>query len=267
MVEHETDGIVLVLGLCDVVIGGPERKPDGRSFFGISGLPVPRHCRQVPYRPVQATRQRGYGVQYLKTTQRPTTSVITPAPLVLKVTSASTTTKHPPEKSRTAGGDIIGIIIFIVIIIVALVFGIACYITRRRGRVSGRYSVDFTARPDEANIPLSTIEPDLPGDTVPQNAEADKSVVDPSAESAAPAPSPDNSEDKPKEDVVEQSPPAPVQPSTEEKTDDEGAVSNKTSVESLKEANGNNSNNADLSLKRDLESGYIFLDVPLDSQV
>lgn len=81
-------------------------------------------------------------------------------------------------------------------------------------------------------------------------AEADKPVVDPSAESAAPAPSPDSSEDKPKEDVVEQSPPAPVQPSTEEKTDDEGAVSNKTSVESLKEANGNNSNNADLSLKR-----------------
>lgn len=35
-----------------------------------------------------------------------------------------------------------------------------------------RYSVDFTARPDEANIPLSTIEPDLPGDTVPQNGQS-----------------------------------------------------------------------------------------------
>ncbi|XP_018546466.1 uncharacterized protein si:dkey-27h10.2 isoform X2 [Lates calcarifer] len=236
------------------------------------------------------TKQKGGN-----TSQRSVTPVTTPAPIspTKRVTSAGTTTKDTTRKSSTAGGDIIGIIIFIVIIILVLVFGISCYITRRRGR---RYSVDFTARPDEANIPLSTIDPDLPGDTVPQNGlqtfesvepttkepqepeakpevqeeqttEADKPVVDPSAESAAPAPSPDSSEDKPKEDVVEQSPPAPVQPSTEEKTDDEGAVSNKTSVESLKEANGNNSNNADLSLKRDLESGYIFLDIPLDSQV
>lgn len=81
-------------------------------------------------------------------------------------------------------------------------------------------------------------------------AEADKSVVDPSAESAAPPPSPDSSEDKPKEDVVEQSPAAPVEPRVEEKTDDEGVVSTKTSVESLKETNENNSNNADVSQKR-----------------
>lgn len=81
-------------------------------------------------------------------------------------------------------------------------------------------------------------------------AEADKSVVDPNAESAAPTPSPDSAEDKPKEDVTEQSPPAPVEPSVQEKTDDEGAVSNQTSVESLKEANENNSNNADFGQKR-----------------
>lgn len=80
-------------------------------------------------------------------------------------------------------------------------------------------------------------------------AEADKSAAEPSAEAAAPAPapSPDSSEDKPKDDAVEQSPPAPVEPSGGEKTDDEGVASNKTSVESLKEANENNSNNADFS--------------------
>lgn len=88
-------------------------------------------------------------------------------------------------------------------------------------------------------------------------AEADKSVVDPSAESAAPAPPPDGAEDKPEEDAVEQSPPAPVEPSAEEKTDDEGVVSSKTSVESLKEANENNSNNADRQ-----QRGWYFKENP-----
>lgn len=80
---------------------------------------------------------------------------------------------------------------------------------------------------------------------------AEASVVESSAESAppAPAPAPDSSGDKPKEAVVEQSPPAPVEQSVEVKTDDEGLVSNKTSVESLKETNENNSNNADLTAR------------------
>lgn len=65
------------------------------------------------------------------------------------------------------------------------------------------------------------------------------------ASSAAAAAAPDSSEDKPKEDDVESSSPATVMPSSEEKTDDEGAVSTKTSVESLKEPNENNSNNRD----------------------
>lgn len=78
-------------------------------------------------------------------------------------------------------------------------------------------------------------------------AEAEESAVDPSAESAAPAPV--SSEDKPKEVAAEQSPPAAKELSVEEKTDDEDLVSNKTSVESLKETNENNSNNADLKEK------------------
>ncbi|XP_035021930.2 proteoglycan 4 [Hippoglossus stenolepis] len=175
--------------------------------------------------------------------------------------------KKPPAKTKT-GGDTIGIVILILILIVALGFVVACCVVRKRGR---RYSVDFTSRQDEANIPLSIVDHELPADTVSQNGlktfentetkakepqepegqeeqkpEADKSVVDPGAESAAATPSPHGSEDKPKEDVAEPSPtPAPVQPSAEEKTDDEGTVSNKTSVESLKETNDNNSNNAD----------------------
>lgn len=201
--------------------------------------------------------------------------------------------KSPTTKPSLDTGDSTGIIILVVIVIVAFAFGIVCYFTRKRGR---RYSVDFTSRHDEANIPLSTVEPALPVDTVSQNgmqtfgkaendekepeepeekpevqeeqkAEADKSVVDPSAESAAPAPPPDGAEDKPKEDVVEQAPPAPVEPTVEEKTDDEGVVSSKTSVESLKEANENNSNNADFRLQTDLKSNSLFWDVPLDCPV
>lgn len=74
-------------------------------------------------------------------------------------------------------------------------------------------------------------------------AEVGEPAAEPSPASAAAAS--DSSEDKPKEDAVEDSSPAPVKASAEEKTDDEGAVSNKTSVESLKENNENNSNNVD----------------------
>lgn len=224
-------------------------------------------------------------------------SVTTPKPK--EPTKKTATNPKPKEKTTTAkpktaaaASDSTGIIILVVIIIVALAFGVACYFARKRGR---RYSVDFTSRPDEANIPLSTIEPELPIDSAPQNglttfesaetttqepqepeakpeaqeeqkAEADKPAVEPSAESAPPAPSPDSSEDKPKEDVVEQPPPAaPVEQNVEEKTDDEGTVSNKTSVESLKETNENNSNN--VCQLRDLERSSIFWDVPLSCPV
>ncbi|XP_049900456.1 translation initiation factor IF-2 isoform X1 [Epinephelus moara] len=230
------------------------------------------------------------------TSYTPVPSVTTPTPK--KSTTKTATKPKPKEKTPTAepktaaGSDSTGIIILVVIIIVALAFGVACYFARKRGR---RYSVDFTSRPDEANIPLSTIEPELPIDSAPQNglttfesaetttqepqepeakpeaqeeqkAEADKPAVEPSAESAPPAPSPDSSEDKPKEDVVEQPPPAaPVEQNVEEKTDDEGTVSNKTSVESLKETNENNSNN--VCQLRDLERSSTFWDVPLNCPV
>lgn len=214
-----------------------------------------------------------------------------------KSKKATTTTKANLKNTITTAkpqentSDSTGIIILVVIIIVALGFGVACYCARNRRR---RYSVDFTTRQEDANIPLSTVDPEMPGDPSPQNglttfesaetvtkepeepetkpevqeeqkAEPDKSVDDPSAESAAPAPTPDSSEDKPKEDAVEQSPPAPAEPSVEEKTDDEGGVSNKTSVESLKETNENNSNN--INQQRDLTLSNLFWDVPLGCPV
>ncbi|XP_040002858.1 uncharacterized protein si:dkey-27h10.2 isoform X2 [Xiphias gladius] len=229
-----------------------------------------------------------------KTTDSPTKSLTTPKAIDPKSsTSASSinsnTTKENLALRETSGNT--GIIILIVIILVSFGCLVACYLARRRGR---RYSVDFSSRPDETNIPLSTVQPELTGDTVSQNGlktfestettakepqepeakpegqeeqetEADKFLADPSAESAASTPSTDNSEDKPKDD--RQSLLAPVQPSMEEKTDDEGTASNKTSVESLKDANENNSNNGDFSQKRDHELSSVFWDVPLNCPV
>lgn len=71
-------------------------------------------------------------------------------------------------------------------------------------------------------------------------AEAGSAAADPSAGSAAPVKPPDTAKDEPKGGVVDWTPPAM---SVEEKTDDEGINSSKTSVESLREANENNSNN------------------------
>ncbi|KAM4585277.1 uncharacterized protein PAE49_004566 [Odontesthes bonariensis] len=202
------------------------------------------------------------------------------------------TTKAKKEGGGTAASKVDSTTITIVIIIlIAAVLGVCCFLcVRKRGR---RYSVDLTSRQDEASIPLSTMRPEFPADTMPENGlqtfestdsakepqepesepeaqeeqkiEADKPAADTSTEPAAPAP--DSSEDKPKEDVVEQNPPAPVEPSLEEKTDDEGMVSNKTSVESLKETNENNSNNADFGQKRDIKRSNSPWEVCLDCPV
>lgn len=239
------------------------------------------------------TVQTGGGSSKSGKEATPPTTTTKPKDLPKTTTSVTTTNNKLKDKKITVkptkptAGDSTGIIILVVIILVALGFGVACFFLRNRRR---RNSVDFTSRPDETNIPLNSVEPI---DAVPQNglqtfestetakepeepeaklegqeeqkAEAGKSVVDPSAET--PVPTPDSSEDKPKEDVVEQSPPAPVEPSVEEKTDDEGAVSNKTSVESLKETNENNSNNAAFSQTRDTKRSFNFWDVPLDCPV
>nr|XP_020484254.1 cell wall protein RTB1-like [Labrus bergylta] len=219
----------------------------------------------------------------------------TPKPGYTDKSPTPTMEDNNKDKGKTTDekkNDSTGIVILIIIIIIVLGFGVVCFFARKRGR---RYSVDFTSRPDDANIPLSIVDPELPINTVPQNGlqtfesvestkepqepetkpeaqeeqkvDPDKSVVEPAAESAAPAPAPDSPEDKPKEEGVETTPPAPVEPSVDEKTDDEGVVSNKTSVESLKETNENNSNSADFRQKPDLMSSNSFCDVPLDCPV
>lgn len=76
-------------------------------------------------------------------------------------------------------------------------------------------------------------------------AEAEKTPANPDTESAAPEATPD----KPKEDVAEPSPLV----ARELTMDDEGADSNETSVESLKETNANNSNSRGL-----IERGLLF---------
>lgn len=74
-------------------------------------------------------------------------------------------------------------------------------------------------------------------------ADAEKPAADPPAESAAPEKPPDSEEVKPNGDSVKWKAPAHIELTVEDKTDDEGVNSNKTSVESLREANNSNSNN------------------------
>ncbi|KAM4603343.1 uncharacterized protein ACJ7VT_018060 [Polymixia lowei] len=132
-----------------------------------------------------------------------------------------------------------------------------------------KYTVDLHSRQDDAEIPLSTVDPDEPV-ILPQNgmqtfdplendtkepkdlepeakpqgqeeqkAEAGSSTDDPSSDPPGPTPSPDGSVDKAKDDITAPSPDDPAKQTPSEKTDDEGAVSNKTSEESLKEPSEN----------------------------
>ncbi|KAJ0033698.1 hypothetical protein NQD34_000805 [Periophthalmus magnuspinnatus] len=198
-----------------------------------------------------------------------------------------TTTPKPSD-----GNESVGIIILVVIIVIALLTGFVCFVTRRRAR---RYSVDLSSRPDEAQIPLSTVEPEGPVETATANGlqfdgtenstqeaeepevktkeqveQKEKVTLEASAECAAPTV--DNPDEQPKQDTSEPSPSAPTEPSPEEKTDDEGgegAASNKTSVESLKESNEANENNSNSSLlpQRGAREGEAFCDVSLDNMV
>ncbi|XP_032420182.1 nuclear pore complex protein DDB_G0274915 [Xiphophorus hellerii] len=110
---------------------------------------------------------------------------------------------------------------------------------------------------------ISTAAPSAEAAAPPEAAAASASEAAPSAA----APSPDSSEVKPKADDAKQSSSAPVDPLAEEKTDDEGAVSNKTSVESLKETNENNSNNSGSSQRRAWQRSNTIWEVGVDCPV
>ncbi|KAK2817186.1 hypothetical protein Q5P01_025377 [Channa striata] len=207
---------------------------------------------------------------------RDNSSMSSAKPKITVPAAITSPTSTKDKHGSTESSNHTGIIILIVVILLVIVFGFACFFGQRRAR---RYSVDPTFKPDEANIPLSTIDPDLPIEASSQNglqtfestetatiepqepgATAEVQKTEAAAESAASSPPADASEAKPKEAVAEQT------PAVEEKTDDEDLVSNKTSVESLKETNENNSNNADL-MATGVKMSNTFWDVPLNSPV
>lgn len=200
----------------------------------------------------------------------------------------------PTPSPTSDGSGSIGIIILVVIIAIALLAALICYVARSKGR---RYSMDLSSRPDDVQIPLSTVEHEAPPETITpnglqfegtedttektqetdepetqgedkmeQNAETDKSTVDASTECAAPPT--DASEDQSKQDVPEKSPAAPEEPSTEDKADDEGAALN-TSVEPLKERNEPNENNSNCTVlpQRGARDAEVVWDTSLDSMV
>lgn len=176
-------------------------------------------------------------------TRKPSLSSAAPKPNTpVKTTESKTRLRDKmttAEPSR-GGGDSVGIIILVVIIIIAILAGIVCYVARSRAR---RYSVDFTSRPDEAHIPLSTVEADaVPHNGLqfegtephePEEQSEEHMVLNAEPENVVDvgAPSADSSEDQPQQEVPEPGPPAPVETSAGEKTDDDGAAANKTSVE------------------------------------
>lgn len=224
----------------------------------------------------------------------------TPSPNYFPTPAIKTTPKSflmniltTPSPTSDGSGSV-GIIILVVIIAIALLAALICYVARSKGR---RYSMDLSSRPDDVQIPLSTVEHEAPPETITpnglqfegtedttekpqetdepetqpedktaQNAEPEKSTVDASAECAAPPADP--SEDQSKQDVPEKSPAAPEEPSAEDKADDEGAALN-TSVEPLKESNEPNENNSNCTVlpQRGARDAEAVWDTSLDSMV
>ncbi|MEQ2178172.1 hypothetical protein GOODEAATRI_011169 [Goodea atripinnis] len=214
----------------------------------------------------------------------------TPAPYSERSATMTKSTPTTTKNNSSTAGDSTGIIILVIIIIVIFGFGVACFVVRKRGRhdsveFASRPDENFPLSTVEPEVLLESTpqnglksfestettakEPQGPKDA-PETQEEKKEEASicaaaPNAEPAAPpeapaaappevapaAPPPDSSEVKPKVDDAKPSSSALVEPLADEKTDDEGVASNKTSVESLKETNENNSNNFGFSQRRD----------------
>ncbi|XP_061737186.1 uncharacterized protein si:dkey-27h10.2 [Nerophis ophidion] len=180
--------------------------------------------------------------------------------------------------------DSTGIIVLVLIIIIAMGFSLACCIARRRQR---RYSVDFHSRPDEANVPLSTVEPEVAVASASHNGlqtfQSDrKSAKDggeeqeepdgpkteavdsqqQQADSASTTQPADDSENKPKDDVdAEKGLGTPEEQAKDHVTD--------PSLDGTpKETNENNSNNTcENPRKANSQLSSFFWEVSLDSQL
>ncbi|XP_061626893.1 uncharacterized protein si:dkey-27h10.2 isoform X2 [Phyllopteryx taeniolatus] len=176
------------------------------------------------------------GTSYETTPAPMTTSYIYSTKMKENQKDKNTTTAKPYTTKRY---DSTAIIILVLIIVVAIGFGIACYISKRRGR---RYAVDFSTRADEANIPLSTGEPVSANDSAPHNGlqtfeSGDKRSKEEEKEEAA---AKTVEEDEPKDDLQNKAEDA--EPVKSDEPDQQ--ISHGTAEASPK--NENNSNNADV---------------------
>lgn len=127
---------------------------------------------------------------------------------------------------------------------------------------------DSTQEPEDAHEPEVKLEDQVKVDAEPEKVAIDEIInvtIDETTECAAPPA--DASEDQSKPDVPEQSPDAPVEPNEGEKTDDAGAAS--IFVESLKESSEVNENNSNCNVlaQRGARDNEAFLDTSLDSMV
>ncbi|XP_051939660.1 uncharacterized protein si:dkey-27h10.2 [Hippocampus zosterae] len=204
-----------------------------------------------------------------------TSSETTPPPMSTSYTHATKITESQRDKSTTTAKpstaksyETTGILIIILIIVVAIGFGIACYISKRRGR---RYAVDFSSRADEASVPLSPVEPMLanaPHNGLQTFESGDKRSKEEEKEEA-----PKQGEDEPKAEAEAESASPPEDDSQNKakeaepvKTDEPGQqISDGTAEESPQ--NENNSNNSDVMQRKDFKSSAVFWEISLDSQV
>ncbi|XP_061778959.1 uncharacterized protein [Nerophis lumbriciformis] len=220
------------------------------------------------------------------------TQLTSDGPDTTRTTVTTTKMKDQKDKRTTAKPfmkktyDSTGIIVLVLIIIIAIGFSLACCFVRRRQR---RYSVDFHSRPDEANVPLSTVEPEAPVDSASHNGlqtfqsdrkgakdvgeeqeepdghkteavdsqqqQADSASTTPPADDSENKPA-DDSENKPKDDVdAEKGLRTPEEPAEDHVTD-------RSLDGTPKATNENNSNNTPNS-----QLSSFFWEVSLDSQL
>ncbi|KAM9818678.1 uncharacterized protein ACBT44_008831 [Syngnathus typhle] len=202
-------------------------------------------------------------------TSEGTSKETTPPPMTTPKIYTTKMTGRQNDKTKPyarKGYDTAGIVILLVIIAVAVGLGIACFISRRRAR---QYAVDFSSRADEASVPLSPVEPMLANDGAPhhglqtferskeeEKAEATTNVEEDEAKAEAESPSlpEDDSRDKDAKDAE------PVKPDDPDQQMPDGTVE-----ESPK--NENNSNNSDVTQRKDFKPSTIFWEISLNSPV
>ncbi|XP_077462315.1 uncharacterized protein LOC144078014 isoform X2 [Stigmatopora argus] len=171
----------------------------------------------------------------------------------MKEHGIETTTTAKPY--TTTGYDNTGIIILVLIIVVAIGFIIACYISKRRAR---RHTMDFMTRADEANIPLSPVEPVSANDNAPKNGLQTFEFGDKKSKIEEKEEAKMEAESEPKAEAP------PAADASPEKAEDGKPGKSDQAVESGK--NENDSGDNPTSAKES-NSPHVFQDISLTSQV